>query len=54
MDAGSNDDSESTSYVLGYYDANAATAIEKLTSFVIAGDAMFDRNVWHDFKVLPE
>lgn len=46
-----NDDAETTSVVLGYYsDKKSDKAITPSTSFVIAGDAMFDRNVWHNFK----
>ena len=47
-----NDDAETTSVVLGYYsDKKAATQqLEPSTSFVIAGDAMFDRNVWQRSK----
>lgn len=50
-DSSKSDDTETTSYVLGYYDANKSDQIvEKSSSFVIAGDAMFDRNVWHNYK----
>jgi len=46
-----NDDAQTTSVVLGYYsDKLTETAIAPLTSFVIAGDAMFDRDVWSGFK----
>ncbi len=49
-----NDDAETTSVVLGYYSnkglENPPAGGEPSTSFVIAGDAMFDRNVWQTFK----
>jgi len=45
------DDVETTSVVLGYYsDKPSEVATQPSTTFVIAGDAMFDRNVWHNFK----
>lgn len=48
------DDSETTSVVLGYYSDQPVDesdmTVEFSTSFVIAGDAMFDRNVWHNYK----
>ena len=49
-EAGKNDDAETTSVVLGYYSDKSSVAIEPSTSFIIAGDAMFDRNVWQTFK----
>jgi len=49
-----NDDSETTSVVLGYYSnktpENSLAGGEPSTSFVIAGDAMFDRNVWQSYQ----
>jgi poly-gamma-glutamate synthesis protein (capsule biosynthesis protein) len=46
-----NDDAETTSVVLGYYsDKQVAEASQPSTSFVIAGDAMFDRNVWQRYN----
>lgn len=49
----SSDDVETTSVVLGYYSDKAATdAVAPSTSFVIAGDAMFDRSVWAGFKTV--
>ena len=46
-----NDDAETTSVVLGYYsNKKAEEPLEKSSSFVIAGDAMFDRNVWQRSK----
>lgn len=51
LDSSQNDDGESTSYVLGYYNGEKVEArAETATSFVFAGDAMFDRNVWHNYK----
>lgn len=48
---GGSDDAETTSVVLGYYSDKASEQkTEPSTSFVIAGDAMFDRNVWQTFK----
>lgn len=44
-----NDDLESTSYVIGDYSTGEKAKITT-TSFVIAGDAMFDRNVYHNYK----
>lgn len=60
-DASGNDDAEVTSVVLGYYSDAPLSDSEKIeppkgapsgpsTSFVIAGDTMFDRNVWHNYK----
>lgn len=50
-DPGGDDDSEVTSVVLGYYsDKQSANVEEPATTFVVAGDAMFDRNVWHNYK----
>lgn len=53
-DASGNDDAEVTSVVLGYYGSaeseNPPAAGEPSSTFVIAGDAMFDRNVWHNYK----
>jgi len=52
-DPSGTDDTETTSVVLGYYtdkELSGAEAVESSTSFVIAGDAMFDRAVWHYFK----
>lgn len=54
-EANKNDDAETTSVVLGYYSNKASDSkVEPpkgpSTSFVIAGDTMFDRNVWHNFK----
>lgn len=60
-DASGNDDAEVTSVVLGYYSNTPLSDSEKIeppkgapsgpsSSFVIAGDAMFDRNVWHNYK----
>lgn len=48
-EAGS-DDAETTSVVLGYYSNKASGKTEPSTSFIIAGDAMFDRNVWQTFQ----
>ncbi|MFA5157679.1 MAG: AmmeMemoRadiSam system protein B [Patescibacteria group bacterium] len=46
-----NDDAETTSVVLGYYsDKQSQTLSQPSSSFVIAGDAMFDRNVWQRSK----
>ncbi len=45
--------SEVTSVVLGYYSSMELSDSEKIepsSTFVIAGDAMFDRNVWHNYK----
>jgi poly-gamma-glutamate synthesis protein (capsule biosynthesis protein) len=51
-EANGEDDAETTSVVLGYYsDQTPKTAVIPSTSFVIAGDAMFDRNVWHNYKI---
>lgn len=36
--------------VVAYWDGNAGETLAKSSSFIIAGDAMFDRNVWHNFK----
>lgn len=47
------DDSETTSVVLGYFSDQEITEEEKIepsTSFLVAGDAMFDRAVWHYYK----
>lgn len=42
---------EVTSVVLGYYsDKTADDKIQPSSTFVIAGDAMFDRNVWQRYK----
>jgi len=50
-EANKKDDAETTSVVLGYYsDKNPEAIVEPSTSFVIAGDAMFDRNVWHNYQ----
>ncbi|MEI8061465.1 MAG: AmmeMemoRadiSam system protein B [Candidatus Berkelbacteria bacterium] len=50
-EVGKNDDAETTSVVLGYYSDKASVAgAEASTSFVIAGDAMFDRNVWQRYN----
>jgi AmmeMemoRadiSam system protein B len=52
-DPSGSDDVEVTSVVLGYYSEKEPAQekiIEPSTSFVIAGDAMFDRAVWHYFK----
>ncbi|MCX6812185.1 MAG: AmmeMemoRadiSam system protein B [Candidatus Berkelbacteria bacterium] len=45
------DDAETTSVVLGYYsDKLADQKVAASTSFLVAGDAMFDRDVWNSFK----
>lgn len=50
-EVGKNDDAETTSVVLGYYSIKAVEKkAEASTSFVIAGDAMFDRNVWQTYQ----
>jgi len=51
-EVGKNDDAETTSVVLGYYSdkASSSASAEASTSFVIAGDAMFDRNVWQKYQ----
>jgi len=52
-DPSKTDDTETTSVVLGYYTDEELPGLEVTepsTSFVIAGDAMFDRSVWHYFK----
>ncbi len=43
------DDLESTSYVIGDYSGGKGDKITT-TGFVIAGDTMFDRNVYHNYK----
>lgn len=51
------DDREVTSVVLGYYSDKKISDSEKIepqTTFVIAGDAMFDRNVWHNYKEMGQ
>lgn len=46
-----NDDVEVTSVVMGYYSSQKSnTSYEASTSFVIAGDAMFDRDVWNFYN----
>lgn len=48
-----NDDAETTSVVLGYYSDKSSDVVAKpSTSFIIAGDAMFDRNVWQRSKTM--
>ena len=52
-DPSETDDTETTSVVLGYYTNEELTesrVVESSTSFVVAGDAMFDRSVWHYYK----
>ncbi|MEI6144099.1 MAG: AmmeMemoRadiSam system protein B [Candidatus Berkelbacteria bacterium] len=52
-EVGKNDDAETTSVVLGYYSDKVAIPTASgipSTSFVIAGDAMFDRNVWQRYN----
>lgn len=50
-DPGEDDSIEVTSVVMGYYsDKKSDHEIEPATTFVIAGDVMFDRNVWHNYK----
>lgn len=51
-DQSKSDDLETTSYILGYYtDSNLASKTrEKSSTFVIAGDLMLDRGVYHQFK----
>jgi len=50
-DATNDDNVEVTSVVAGYYSSEKSTSkIEPSTSFVIAGDAMFDRDVWNNFN----
>lgn len=41
---------ETTSYVLGYYSGQKPVTQPPITSFLIGGDAMFDRMVYHTFK----
>lgn len=45
-----NDDIETTSVILGYFSSGEKSQFGKKTTFVIAGDAMFDRFVYHSFK----
>ena len=50
-DPSKTDDAEVTSVVDGYYSSAVSDQkIEEASTFVIAGDAMFDRNVWQTFK----
>lgn len=46
-----NDDIETTSVVVGgFSDRTSATKIGKSTTFIFAGDMMFDRMIYHQFK----
>ncbi len=52
-DPSETDDTETTSVVLGYYtdeELPESRVVESTASFVVAGDAMFDRSVWHYYK----
>lgn len=50
-DPSKTDDAEVTSVIDGYYSSAVSDQkIEPASTFVIAGDAMFDRNVWQTFK----
>lgn len=46
-----NQDLETTSWVIGGYGLGEKT-VDKTTTFVVGGDLMFDRNVWHRYKDL--